>query len=196
MSLPIIRPHWNCLFFSRSRSILANAETRALIRRMSWENRLWDAPRIHGELAMLGVRVSRTTVAKYMARRPGPPSHTWRTFLRNHARALVASGADAAWPGGTHTMYAEVIGSLRRWLNRFVASWCLRAAHRDTGTISEPSAHASLSAVWLLDAIERVSIYERSPPDSRSSPHHDASSSALYRRSLTLAVCPLARALC
>ncbi len=71
-------------------------ETPALIRRMSWENRLWDARCIHGELAMLGVRVSRITVAKYIARRPGSPSHTWRTFLRNHPRALLASGADAA----------------------------------------------------------------------------------------------------
>jgi hypothetical protein len=94
------------LVFSRSRSILANVETPALIRRMSWENRLWDARCIHGELAMLGVRVSRITVAKYIARRPGSPSHTWRTFLRNHPRALVASGADAARRGGTQTMYA------------------------------------------------------------------------------------------
>ncbi len=44
------------------------AEVRALIRRMSRENVLWGAPRIHGELAKLGVRVSRTTVAKYMDR--------------------------------------------------------------------------------------------------------------------------------
>jgi putative transposase len=50
------------------------AERRALIRRMSRENVLWGAPRIHGELAKLGIRVSRTTVAKYMARRLGPPS--------------------------------------------------------------------------------------------------------------------------
>jgi putative transposase len=40
------------------------SETRALIRHMSGENVLWGAPRIHGELAMLGIKVSRTTVAK------------------------------------------------------------------------------------------------------------------------------------
>src|ERR671925_135226 len=50
------------------------AETRALIRQMSRANVLWGAPRIHGELAKLGITVSRTTVAKYMERRPGPPS--------------------------------------------------------------------------------------------------------------------------
>jgi hypothetical protein len=64
------------------------SELRALIRRMRQENVLWGAPRIQGELAKLGVRVSRTTIAKYMARRPGPPSPTWCTFLRHHALYL------------------------------------------------------------------------------------------------------------
>jgi putative transposase len=65
-------------------------EIRALIRRVSQENVLWGAPRIQGEVAKLGVRVSRTTIAKYMARRPGPPSPTWRTFLRCYSHDLVA----------------------------------------------------------------------------------------------------------
>jgi putative transposase len=42
------------------------AETRTLIQRISRDNRLWGAPRIHGALAKLSARVSRTTVAKYM----------------------------------------------------------------------------------------------------------------------------------
>ncbi|MGB5408965.1 MAG: helix-turn-helix domain-containing protein, partial [Thiogranum sp.] len=41
-------------------------ETRDLIRRLSQENPLWGAPRVHGELQMLGIDVSQTTVAKYM----------------------------------------------------------------------------------------------------------------------------------
>ena len=40
-------------------------ELRALIRQMSVENRLWGAPRIHGELLKLGFEVSQSTVAKY-----------------------------------------------------------------------------------------------------------------------------------
>jgi hypothetical protein len=43
--------------------------TIALIKRMSHENPLWGAPRIHGELAKLGIAVAETTVAKYMPRR-------------------------------------------------------------------------------------------------------------------------------
>jgi hypothetical protein len=58
---------------------------RALIRRMSMENPLWGAPRIHGELLKLGFEVAQSSVAKYMVKRRGPLSQGWRTFLRNHA---------------------------------------------------------------------------------------------------------------
>ena len=60
-------------------------EVRALIRRMSRENALWGAPRIHGELLKLGIEISQATVSNYMVRHPRPPSQTWRTFLANHA---------------------------------------------------------------------------------------------------------------
>src|SRR5271154_2724254 len=63
---------------------------RALIRRMSMENPLWGAPRIHGELLKLGVEVAQSSVAKYMVKRRGPPSQEWRTFLRNHAPDIAA----------------------------------------------------------------------------------------------------------
>jgi transposase InsO family protein len=63
---------------------------RDLIRRMSRENPLWGASRIHGELLMLGFEVAQSTVSKYMVRRQNPPSQTWKTFLRNHAEAISA----------------------------------------------------------------------------------------------------------
>src|ERR1700690_373301 len=63
---------------------------RDLIQRMSRENPLWGAPRIHGELLMLGFEVAQSTVSKYMARSSKPPSQTWKTFLRNHAEAIAA----------------------------------------------------------------------------------------------------------
>ena len=66
------------------------AEIRRLIREMSLANRLWGAPRIHGELLKLGIEVAQSTVAKYMARhRPGS-SQTWKTFLHNHAAGIGA----------------------------------------------------------------------------------------------------------
>jgi transposase InsO family protein len=63
---------------------------RDLIQRMSRENPLWGASRIHGELLMLGFEVAQSTVSKYMARPPKPPSQSWKTFLRNHAQAIAA----------------------------------------------------------------------------------------------------------
>ena len=58
---------------------------RDLIQRMSKENPLWGASRIHGELLMLGFEVAQSTVSKYMVRGRKPPSQSWKTFLRNHA---------------------------------------------------------------------------------------------------------------
>ena len=53
-------------------------------------NPLWGAPRIHGELLMLGFEVAQSTVSKYMVRDRRPPSQSWRTFLQNHAEAIAA----------------------------------------------------------------------------------------------------------
>lgn len=66
------------------------ADIRRLIREMSLANPLWGAPRIHGELLKLGIDVGQTSVAKYMARRRGPPSQGWKTILRNHADGIAA----------------------------------------------------------------------------------------------------------
>jgi hypothetical protein len=63
---------------------------RDLIKRMSSENPLWGASRIHGELLMLGFEVAQSTVSKYMMRPSRPRSQTWKTFLQNHAEAIAA----------------------------------------------------------------------------------------------------------
>jgi len=57
---------------------------------MTKENPLWGAPRIHGELLMLGIEVAQSTVARYMTKRYGPPSQGWKTFLRNHAAGIAS----------------------------------------------------------------------------------------------------------
>ena len=61
-----------------------------LIRQMCHANPTWGAPRIHGELLKLGIQIAEATVGRYMVRRRPPPSQTWRTFLTNHVRQLVA----------------------------------------------------------------------------------------------------------
>ena len=59
-----------------------------MIRRMSRENPLWGAPRIHGELLKLGFEVAESSVAKYMVKRRGPPTQGWRTFFRQALQAM------------------------------------------------------------------------------------------------------------
>jgi len=63
-------------------------EVRELINRMARENFLWGAPRIHGELLMLGFKVSQATVSRYMATVHRSPGQSWRTFIRNQALAF------------------------------------------------------------------------------------------------------------
>ena len=102
-ALTIIRPEtlvrWHRVGFrfywcwkSRTRGGRPQIETdlRGLIRRMSIENPLWGAPRIHGELLKLGFEVAQSSVAKYMVKRRGLPSQGWGPFLRNHAPDVAA----------------------------------------------------------------------------------------------------------
>jgi hypothetical protein len=88
---------------------------------MSVENPLWGAPRIHGELLKLGFQVAQSTVAKYMAKRRGPPSQGWRTFLRNHAPDIAAIDLFVVPTIGFELLYGIVIMRLDRrhlvWTN-------------------------------------------------------------------------------
>ena len=96
-------------------------DLRALIRRMSVENPLWGAPRIHGELLKLGFSVAQSSVAKYMVKRHGPPSQRWRTFLRNHAPDIAAMDLFVVPTIHFDLLYAFVIVRLDRrelvWIN-------------------------------------------------------------------------------
>jgi hypothetical protein len=84
------RRYWRWKSRSRAGRPPIDADLRALIRRMSVDNPLWGAPRIHGELLKLGFDVAQSSVAKYMVKRAGPPSQSWLTFLRNHAPNIAA----------------------------------------------------------------------------------------------------------
>ena len=66
------------------------AEIREVIRRISRENPLWGSPRIRDELALLGLKVAKSTVEKYMIKDSRPRSHTWRTFIDNHIKDIAA----------------------------------------------------------------------------------------------------------
>jgi transposase InsO family protein len=65
-------------------------QERDLIRRMSLENPLWGATKMHGELLKLGIRIAQSTVSIYMVPRQGRPLQTWKTFIDNHAEGIAS----------------------------------------------------------------------------------------------------------
>jgi transposase InsO family protein len=122
-----------------------SAEVRRLIRAMSAANPLWGAPRIHGELLKLGIDVGQTSVAKYMARRKGPPSQGWKTFLRNHADGIAAMDLFVVPTISFRLLYGLLImGHGRRQL-----LWL--------GVTSHPTAE------WLANQVTEACGWEQTP---------------------------------
>jgi transposase InsO family protein len=66
---------------------------RDLIFRMVAENPTWGAPRIHGELKMLGFDISERSVLRWMRKAPRnpDPAKLWAAFLNNHREAIAAT---------------------------------------------------------------------------------------------------------
>jgi transposase InsO family protein len=118
------------------------AEVRELIRRLSTENRFWGAPRIQAELDRLGHRVAKSTVERYMVRHRGPPSGTWRAFLRNHAGEILACDFFLVPTATFKTLIGFVVIELGR--RRIVA--CDMTAHPTAGWAASVVRRAVLAA--------------------------------------------------
>jgi len=85
------RAHWTRLSRpGRPGRPTISQEVRDLIREISAANPRWGSPRILGELRKLGIPVAKSTVEKYRVRPRRPASPSWRAFLKNHMRELVA----------------------------------------------------------------------------------------------------------
>ncbi len=91
-------------------------EIRNLIRKMSAANAGWGSPRIMGELAKLGISVSKSTVEKYMVRARKPPSPTWRAFLANGPTPRPVQG-----PEHGNVLEVPEAGGLHRHYERLAA---------------------------------------------------------------------------
>jgi hypothetical protein len=110
--------YWRWKSRSRGGRPKVSAENRRLIREMSLANRLWGAPRIHGELLKLGIEVAQSTVAKYMARRGRGTSQTWKTFLHNHAAGIAAMDFLVVPTVGFKLLFVLVILTVKHSRNR------------------------------------------------------------------------------
>jgi hypothetical protein len=84
-------------------------EIRDLILCMSNANPLWGAPRIHGELLKLGIKISQATVGRWMPWRPKVPSPTWWSFLRNHFPDLAAIDMFVVATASFRLLYALIV---------------------------------------------------------------------------------------
>ena len=103
------------------------------------------APRIHGELLKLGIDIGQTSVAKYMARRRGPPSQGWKTFLNNHADGIAAMDLFVVPTISFRLLYGLLImGHGRRQILWF-------------GVISHPTAE------WIANQITEACGWEKPP---------------------------------
>ncbi len=118
---------------SRSGRPSVEREVRDLIWQMNAANPLWGAPRIHGELLKLGIEISQATVAKYMVRRRGTPSPTWRSFLRNQVAGIAAIDMFVVASASFRLLYVMIIlAHDRRTIVRFdvmrypTAGWLAR----------------------------------------------------------------------
>jgi len=88
------RLYWSWISKARKRvgRKKLSTDVRELIFRMVAENPTWGAPRIHGELLLLGVDVSERTISRWMKRAPRDPqpAQRWRAFLANHREGIAA----------------------------------------------------------------------------------------------------------
>jgi hypothetical protein len=109
-------------------------EIRALIVRMSRDNFLWGAPRIHGELLKLGFDVSQATVSRYMPRRSHPPSQSWRTFLRNQPLGIGMIGL-----GDAGRISDQLLTLVRGWIERVVGCATTKVRDGISCRLTEPS---------------------------------------------------------
>jgi len=138
------------------------AEVRTLIRRISQENQLWGAPRIHGENLKLGFDICESSIAQYMVRRPGPSSQAWQTFARNHMTEIVAIDFFTVHRATFQTLYVFLILSLdRRKVIHFnitanpSADWTLNRsprhfAHRGRMVFANESLGRLGGSVWII----------------------------------------------
>jgi hypothetical protein len=160
------RRYWRWKSRPRGGRPLIDTEMRVLIRRMSLENPLWSAPRIHGELLKLGFEIAQSSVAKYMVERRGPPSQGWRTFLRNHAPDIAAMDLFVVPTVGFDLLYAFVIVRLGRrelvWTNVIAnptAEWVARQITESKfGQVLCPQASLDRIAVRAFGVCVRLQI--------------------------------------
>src|ERR1017187_695906 len=210
------RAGWRLLWRMKSRAGRPPIpqELRDLIRRMARENVLWGEERIANELLLkLGVRISPRTVRKYLPKRaPGRPRGElrWSTFLKGHARGILACDFFVAVTASFRMLYVFVVieHGTRRLAHVNVtthpsAAWTLQQLREVIGdaddhrylihdraklktisatTLSQRAANAAAFA-QTAPAMFAMDAMLRRPPDHLKMPRPDAYEVLLTARS-------------
>src|SRR5713101_2064731 len=154
-------------------------EVQELIFRMVVENPTWGAPRIHGELLMLGFDLSERTISRWMKRAPRDPepAKRWLAFLRNHREAIAAMdyspcqrscSARSTASSSSATIIDASCTLTSRSIRRAVgsSSSCGRRFH--LGLLPGISSSIGMrNTGWKFPGPSDPSIYPRSAPPSR-----------------------------
>jgi hypothetical protein len=194
-SLVIVQPEtvlrwrrnvWSAMWRYRSRGRWrggrprVSGEIRGLIARMARENFLWGAPRIHGELLMLGFNISQATVSRYLPAPSRRPRQSWRTFLRNQASAFgqyseersdgYARRQCATYSAELVQSAAAQIAARQQQPTQNVESVSLRSAQRDRGVTHGARRVASVPGCSnrVLEDRSGTALPIRSPPHQAS----------------------------
>src|SRR5450756_2319105 len=149
-------------------------QIRELIFQMVADNPSWGAPRIHGELLMLGFDVSETTISRWMKRAPKDPqpAKRWLAFLRNHREAIAAMDFFTVPTLTFGVLYCFfIIGHDRRRILHFnvtrhpTSSWIVaddlsvvdqlatsKSQFEDVGSVSQPEISMSFEKLGRCDS--------------------------------------------
>jgi hypothetical protein len=123
-----------------------SSELRELIFKMVAENPTWGAPRIHGELKMLGFDVSERTVSRWVQRAPRSPDKIarWKAFLKNHREVIAAMDF--------FTVHTVTFGLL----------YCLFLIGHDRRRILHFNVTRNPSSHWIVQQLREAFPYEAS----------------------------------
>jgi hypothetical protein len=154
---------------------------------MSFENPLWGAPKIHGELLKLGIEVAESTVSIYMVARRDRPLQTWKTFLCNHMEGIASIDLFAVPTIAFEQLFAFlVLGHRRRqllWIavtQNPTAEWLARA-------FTHPSrcSSASKASIWTAVSLRTGAWPSLGMMFFLTIPRHRAAVRAATRRSIS-----------
>jgi transposase InsO family protein len=138
---------WLSRYRNRMGRKCVSKELRELIFPMVADNPTWGAPRIHGELKILGFDISERSVLRWMRKAPRnpEPAKRWAAFLSNHREVIAAMDF--------FTVPTLTFGVL----------YCFFVIAHDRRRILHCSVTRHPSSVWVTQQLREAFPYDSAP---------------------------------